>query len=210
MRFKILRTAYRRLPQDQLAIFAKDVLDRTQNVPEYSAIQKEVEVMAPLALEYPENLTKSRKGNVEDRVRKELLKGRLIQQIDSLATVVETKANALGDVLYILQAGFTPVNARQISTGPVETARNLHAVSTGLPGQIRITLEDPSTNIVRTHEVRYSTDQGQTWVTCAHSVKTNFIVDGLPNLTALWIQVRILASRDRFSPWTQHVVVSVL
>jgi hypothetical protein len=206
---KIARRAYRRGRQADLASFADNVFNRTNNVPAYASVQSSVTNLTPLLTRYKETLAAARNRGVSEVLAKNIARIELMRQLDVIADMVETLAD--GNPQIIVDAGFSlQQSSGQRFAGELPPPVILRAQSTGKKGEVRIVLDDLIPGAVRTHAIEYSLDRGIGWQNGEYNSRRNFIAKGLPHASELWIHLKSIGNGDSKSQWSEPVAVAVL
>lgn len=207
--FKIVRRAYLRARQDELATYVENVYTRTKDVPAYEPLQFRVDMLFEPLAQYKAALLKAKNRGLSEVGAKNQGRERLISVFDPFVTnLVEFAGN---NIQLLIDAGLTVRAERAIPfTGTIPEPEIVRAISTGKRGQIRITLKDALPNVVVTHAVEYSTDGGQTWTNCTYHNNRNFVVSGLPASGSLLIRVKALGKSGKNSEWSETMTVAVL
>lgn len=206
---RIARQAYRRARQTDLASFADNVFNRTNNVPAYAPLQPVITALAVPLTRYKETLAASRNRGMTEVLAKNLAREELLRQLDLVANAVESLA--ADNLQIIMEAGFTTQQSTgQRYIGELPAPVILRAFSTGKKGEIRIMLDDIVPAAVRTHAIEYSLNRESGWQNGEYNSRRNFILKGLPRASELWIHLKSVGYGDNKSQWSEPATVAVL
>jgi hypothetical protein len=204
---KVLRGAFQRIRQAQLTVYVDNVVKRTLNHPNYAAVQAQVAALADDLQAYNNALTAALRGGVSETVSKDLVKARMLGSLDALCTAIEQQP--LADAAFIAGAGLSTWNGRQGDTGEISPPRSIQVKSTGLRGQVQVTISDPKVSGTLNYAVEYSADNGATWTNGTYSSRRTFTVNNLPAGRDLKIRIRVLGTKARHSAWSELLTAAV-
>lgn len=204
---KVLRGAFQRIGQTQLTVYVDNVVKRTLNHPNYAAVQPQVTALADALQAFNNTLTAALRGGVSDTVNKDLAKAKLLSSLDAFCTAIEQQP--LADAAFIANAGLSTWNGRQGDSGEIAPPRSIQVKSTGLRGQVQVTISDPKAGGTLNYALEYSADNGATWANGAYSSRRTFMVNDLPASRDLKLRIRVLGTKSRYSAWSELVTAAV-
>jgi hypothetical protein len=204
---KVLRGAFQRVGQAQLTVYVDNVVKRTLNHPNYTAVQAQVTALADDLQAFNNALTAALRGGVSDTVNKDLAKAKLLGSLNAFCTAIEQQPQA--DAAFIANAGLSTWNGRQGDSGEIAPPRSIQVKSTGLRGQVQVTISDPKVVGTLNYAVEYSADNGANWTNGTYNSRRIFTVNNLPPSRDLKIRIRVLGTKARHSAWSELVTAAV-
>ena len=209
-KLKIARQAYRKSRQTDLLTFAEHVYKRMKGSGVYAALQDKIEALAAPIQQYAAALAAARNRGLSEVLAKNLIRRALIRLLDALALALEDMAGDQEQLF--IDAGFSVAQEQglRFSGNELPAPQILRIFSTGIKGEIRVSLRDAFPKSVRTHAAEFSPDRGQNWKNGVYNSNNMFTITGLPREEELWIRIMSLGNGSKKSAWSQPVVVSVL
>jgi hypothetical protein len=206
--YRIRRSDYLNAQQEALSIFSDNVAKRCIG-DSYKSVAQYANVVAEASVNYRNALLEA---GTKDRVKisiKNEMKKLLIEALDVLVFMMEKQEEM--SLVYVLEAGFQ-VRAESNSgnrNAELSAPKIIRAQSTGVRGELRMSVEFEDKTIIRQVNYEFSEDQGLTWKEGKFYNGTSFIWSQLPSMNNLMIRSRATGTRERISPWSPVLVTDV-
>ena len=206
----VSRQSYRRISQEQLSVFARNVAKRLKKNPLYSTLTNEATLLDTTQQQYASALALWRDGGRDARIAKDQLRDAILVQLGDLSGAVDLLAN--GNPGIVLNAGFDLRRTGSVSRAAtsIQPPTIVRVASNGRIGEVSVYLTDEAPRSVRQHGVEYSTDGGQTYQNGHYNSRTRFTLRDLPREKDLKLRFRALGAGDLKSIWSEPVTVAVL
>jgi hypothetical protein len=205
LKLKVSRK-YRRLKQAALKDFAQNVIDSTNNKPQYDVIHDLVTVLAAKTANYQTWLTAAEGGSFAAVAKKDEAKVEVYQALDGVATGLELNGN--GTDVFIIEAGMKPHKTPVRHEGDLAVPYEVSVSGTGIGGQLLVIFkyskEDRSQ--VTTFAVEYMEENSGAWINGTYENSQRITLKDLPRRKNVKVRLRALGTRGRKSPWTEGEV----
>jgi len=198
---RVKRSAWRTLRQDDLPVYADNVLTKTAK-PEYDPVRDSLTALTTVNVTLKQSLANALTRDRAAVAYKDIVLKQFFACMEKVASDLEYHAN--GSEMYIINAGMEVHKSRSNHTAELVPSANLVVESTGIPGQALLKFHYPKSlrKQVETFAVEHSHDVKATWQNGVYRNSMRILVDGLPSRQEVFFRVRALGTRGRKSPWT--------
>lgn len=201
MKATVKKSAYKGLPQFQLASFAKNVIASMTAGTEYQSYAGKVQVLQEQTAVFEDALSRAFHGGADRIAQKDLAKANVLKTLDLIAKELNYQESE--DPTWILNAGFEPSKDASRRLGDLQPPTNLKAAPQVISGEVVLTYSVPEPKRVRTNGLEYSLDAGATWNNGTYSTSSVIRIKGLPSRQAVQFRLCSIGSYQRKSSWSE-------
>lgn len=201
MKATVKKSAYKALPQFQLASFAKNVIASMTAGAEYQSYASKVQVLQEQTAVFEDALSRAFHGGADRIAQKDLAKANVLKSLDLIAKELNYLESE--DPTWILNAGFEPSKDTSRRLGDLQPPTNLKAAPQTISGEVVLTYTVSEPKRVRTNGLEYSLDAGATWNNGTYSTGSVIRVKGLPPRQAVQFRLCSIGSYQRKSSWSE-------
>jgi hypothetical protein len=203
----VYRGAFVTLPQDELANYVENIINRCKNNPTYTVHTGLISELESAHAAFSTTLIAARNKAIETRAANRAAKAVVLKVMQRFANAVEFFAE---DEVYVVSSGLNTRPAEKQQPAELPAPLNLSVAPTGNPGEVmlKFKLEHPA--MTRTNAVEFSTDGGAAWSNGTYTNRNKIVLRELPSGVDVHFRIRSIGSRNRVSAWTAPVKQVVL